>query len=129
MISAALCLAQAREARAQSDLRSFFTDSQSVRGQQWFEATCLSCHPTRDMTSADFKLRWNGRTALELYERISTTMPQAEPGSLSRRAYADVVAYLLRINGLAAGTVPLTTDSVTLVSFRLAFPPHTSAPR
>ena len=109
-------------AHAQSTPQAFFTDSQSVRGQQWFEASCLSCHPTRDISSNDFRLRWNGRTALDLYDRISTTMPQAEPGSLSRRAYADIVAYLMRINGLPAGSTALTADSTTLTHARLNFP-------
>jgi len=81
------------------------------------------------MSSPDFRLRWAGRSAFDLYNRISTTMPQTEPGSLSRRAYADVVSYLMQINGLPSGTVPLVTDSTALASTLLAFPPHSTAPR
>ena len=99
----------------------FYTDSQSTRGQAWFESACLACHPTRDMASADFKLRWGGRTALDLFTRISTTMPQAAPGSLSRRAYTDIVSYLMKLNGLPAGTTALASDSVHLSQAPLAF--------
>lgn len=106
-----------------------FTDSQATRGLSWFEATCQSCHPSREMSSPDFRIRWDGRTALDLYDRISTTMPQSTPGSLSRRAYTDIVSYLMQLNGLPAGTVPLAADSVALSTVRLAFPSRSSAPR
>lgn len=105
-----------------------YTDSQAVRGQRWFEYSCVSCHPTRDMASPDFKVRWGGLRALDLYTIIATTMPQNEPGTLSARAYADVVAYLMKINGIPAGNVALTTDSTSLTAARLHFGAPT-APR
>lgn len=114
---------------AQTAAPPTYTDSQAVRGQQWFEASCQACHPTRDMASADFKVRWGGLMARDLYEIISNTMPQLEPGSLSRRTYVDIVAYLMQLNGIPAGTVPLTTDSTRLATTRLHFGAPTSAPR
>lgn len=98
-----------------------YTDSQATRGEQWYVSQCAACHPARDMSSNDFKLRWNGRNALDLYDRISTTMPAHAPGTLSRRTYTDIVAYLMRLNGLAAGTVALTADSVVLGRIPLSF--------
>lgn len=105
-----------------------YTDSQAVRGQQWFDAMCLQCHPTRDMGAPDFKVRWGGLTALDLYSLISTTMPQEEPGTLSRRAYADIVAYLMQLNGLPAGPTPLTSDSTVLTAARLRFVHRDTSP-
>ena len=116
-------------ATAQSDIPPTYTDSQAVRGGQWFAARCQSCHPSRDMSSPDFKVRWGGLTALDLYSIISTTMPQNEPGTLSRRAYADVVAYLMQINGLQAGSTPLAADSTALSAARLSFASTTSSTR
>lgn len=98
-----------------------YSDSQATRGQLWYESACSSCHPSRDMSSADFQLRWQGRTALDLFDRISTTMPLTAPGSLSRRTYTDIVAYLLRINGLPAGSAALASDTTTLRAAALAF--------
>jgi mono/diheme cytochrome c family protein len=100
---------------------AFYSDSQATRGQQWYDAVCASCHPSRDMSSNDFKLRWNGRNALDLYQRISTTMPANEPGSLTTRTYRDVVAYLMRINGLPAGTTALGADTTTMRQVPLVF--------
>lgn len=98
-----------------------FTDSQATRGQQWYDSQCAACHPSRDMSSNDFKLRWNGRNALDLYARIATTMPATSPGTLSRRTYTDIVAYLMKINGLPAGTAALTADSTVMGRIPLAF--------
>lgn len=108
-------------ARADAQSLQTYTDSQAVRGQRWFEYSCVSCHPTQDMSSADFKVRWGGLTAQDLYRIISTTMPQNEPGTLSARAYADVVSYLMKINGIPAGPLALTTDSSSLTAARLHF--------
>lgn len=106
-----------------------FTDSQATRGLGWFDATCLSCHLVHEVSSAEFKFRWGGRSALDLYDRISTTMPEDAPGTLSRRAYTDIVSYLMQINGLPAGTVPLTADSLALASVRLSFRTNSPDPR
>lgn len=116
-------------ASAQGDAPPTYTDSQAVRGGQWFAARCQSCHPSRDMSSPDFKVRWGGLTALDLFSIISTTMPQNEPGTLSRRAYTDIVAYLMQLNGLRAGSTPLTADSTVLAAARLSFATTTSSTR
>ena len=38
----------------------------------------------------------------------SPTMPADNPGGLSENTYANIVAYILQYNGVAAGTTPLT---------------------
>lgn len=106
-----------------------YTDSQATRGGAWFLSACEECHPSSEFTSADFRIAWGGRNAFELYERIRSTMPEATPGSLSRRAYTDIVSYLLQLNGVPAGTVPLTADSLVLTSVRLIFADSTHRPR
>ncbi len=98
-----------------------YSDSQATRGQLWYESQCASCHPSRDMSGADFQFKWRGRTAWDLFDRISNTMPQVAPGSLSRRTYVDIVAYLLRINGVAAGTAALPADTTRLRALPLTF--------
>ena len=98
---------------AQGSVPLTYTDSQAVRGREWFASVCLSCHPSADMSSADFKIRWGGLMARDLYEIISNTMPQLEPGSLSRRTYVDIIAYLMQLNGIPAGTTPLTADTTS----------------
>lgn len=111
-------------ARAQSPhAPAVYSDSQATRGQLWYESACAACHPSRDMSSPDFQVKWKGLTALDLFTRISNTMPLTDPGSLSRRSYVDIVAYLLKINGLPAGSTALAADSVALREAPLAFGP------
>jgi mono/diheme cytochrome c family protein len=124
-----LCAIPVAELRAQGSAPPTYTDSQAVRGKEWFESVCMSCHPSAAMSSADFKIRWGGLLARDLYDIISNTMPQLEPGSLSRRTYVDIIAYLMQLNGIPAGTTPLTADSTSLLATRLHFGAPTSSPR
>ena len=61
-----------------------------------------------------FTAMWAGRSVRELFDS-ARTMPPANPGSLSDETYANLVAYVLEMNGHAAGETPLTTgDGMTL---------------
>lgn len=104
-------------------LGSFYTDAQAERGNKIFSANCLACHGRKDMSSADFRLRWNGRTVFDLLDRIESSMPENDPGSLSSAEYSDVVAYLLKLNGMPAGKSPVAPGP-SLKQQKLAFPSH-----
>ena len=88
-----------------------YTAEQAERGRRVFSAVCVECHSRSDMSNDDFRLKWNGRSALELYDRIRTTMPDNSPGSRSNEEYADIVAYMMQLNGLPSGEIPLVADS------------------
>jgi hypothetical protein len=45
---------------------------------------------------------------------MSKTMPTDDPGHLSTRQYADLTAFILSSNGLAAGAKELPTDKTAL---------------
>jgi len=108
-------------------------DSASTRqielGEQWFRAACFECHANGTLTSADFRLKWNGRSAFELFESIRSTMPESAPGSLAQGTYVAVVAYLVRTNGMPVGTSALPADSAGLSAVRLTFAPAASTSR
>lgn len=111
----------AAQSAANGGVPGVYSDSQASRGQLWYESQCMACHPSRDMASPDFQVKWKGLTALDLFGRISNTMPLTSPGSLSRRTYVDIVAYLLKINGMPAGTTALAADSTAMRQATLAF--------
>lgn len=91
-------------------------------GEQWFRAACLECHATRGLDNSDFRLKWGGRSALDLFELIRSTMPDGKPGSLTPGTYAAIVSYLMKANGMPVGARRLSTDSAMLVALRLTFP-------
>lgn len=113
-------LAAPRPARSQTDSAASgasagtFTAAQAERGAAVYGRACAACHVATFFATPAFRRAWNGRTAWDLFELIRTTMPNDNPGRLPRRDYADVVAYLLRLNGMPAGPVELTPDADSL---------------
>lgn len=98
-----------------------YSDSQATRGGQWFASACAACHPGQALAGPDFQLKWSGRTAFDLFDRVRNSMPLDAPGSLSRRTYTDIIAYLMRLNGLPAGTTALAPDTLVLRRALLTF--------
>jgi hypothetical protein len=100
----------------------------SSAARRWFAASCEECHVVDDVTSPDFKAKWGGRSAYDLFDQISRTMPEETPGSLPRRAYVDIIAYLMQQNGIVAAA-PLADDDSTLAATVLQFAPSPTARR
>jgi len=92
-----------------------YTDEQAKRGAPLYSQYCASCHGP-DLTggemapalvAGDFTSEWNGLTLGDLFERMRTSMPQNDPGGLSRQQNADILAYMLSSNKFPAGTTEL----------------------
>ena len=91
-----------------------FSDAQASRGEQTFRQVCAACHDTGEFSGGRFRLTWIGQTAADLFDTISTLMPEGDPGSLSPAEYASVVAYLLQLNGYPAGDAELPASLSSL---------------
>jgi mono/diheme cytochrome c family protein len=89
-----------------------YTEAQAERGASVFKGTCVSCHQPGEFGDGAYMDGWSGQTAHDLIELIRATMPQDNPGSLKRKEYVDVVAYLFRLNGLPAGDAEMDVSSV-----------------
>ncbi len=113
-------------AAARQDTAGRYTAEQAGTGAVVFTRVCIECHETKDMSSADFRAKWSGRPAFDLFELIRSTMPDGNPGSLSRQEYAASVAYIMKLNGLVPGVTSLPSDSVALAAITLLLP---STPR
>lgn len=74
---------------------------------------CLTCHPPATYTGAVFKT-WQGRTLGELMDYLQEKMPKNDPGSLTEMEYADVIAYLLKLNKMPTGRADLQADAKRL---------------
>jgi mono/diheme cytochrome c family protein len=97
-----------------------YTSEQATRGEATFERACSRCHETERFSTAAFFRTWTRAPLSQLYGFISTTMPRGAPGSLSRPQYADVVAYLLALNGVPPGGTDLPTTTAALAQIRVA---------
>ena len=79
------------------------------------QRNCQGCHQPEEFGDGAYLEGWSGLPIHDLIEHIRTTMPQDNPGSLKRKDYVDVAAYLLKINGLPEGASEMDTASVKLI--------------
>ncbi|MGE0446250.1 MAG: c-type cytochrome [Vicinamibacterales bacterium] len=112
---------------AQTVWSGIYTAEQAARGKEKALAECGQCHgemmegalaPT--LKGDDFIGHWYDAKLRELSDKVTMTMPQQAPGSLSPEDYADIMAYLLELNGFPAGqtalslTPPEALDAITI---------------
>ena len=102
--------------------QGIFTAEQVARGSSAFDSTCVRCHPIDAqgaplrMSGEAFWNNWADDGLDVLYTRIQSNMPPNAPGSLSPQAYADLVSFILSVNGVpAGGTAELTPADVTTI--------------
>ncbi len=91
-----------------------YTDVQAKRGQQVYAGTCASCHQPTSHQGTAFTQNWDQHPLSDLFKYVSTQMPQDNPGVLDPNDAADVVAFLLKIYAMPAGTTEITPDTVAL---------------
>lgn len=102
-----------------SVLDGVFTSSQASRGRQQFQQTCTACHTAAEHTGRKFGARWQGTTIGDLFDLVSTTMPEGDPGSLKPEEYASILAFLLSESGYKAGEKELPSDLESLKKIRI----------
>jgi hypothetical protein len=77
------------------------------------------------LNHADFWANWNGLTLDQLSERIRISMPATAPGTLNRDQVADIIAFLLELEGAQAGSavLPATLAELRQIQFADPVPP------
>lgn len=110
-VAALLSLAAPAPAFAQTEERlttldGVYTEEQAGRGAEVIEDVCRECHDDEEFVGA-FIRSWAGASVAALYDDIYSLMPEDQPGSLPPQQYADVIAYILQLNGLPPGEVEL----------------------
>lgn len=110
--------AQTATPRAKTTRSGVYSREQADRGQEVYFGMCKSCHTPESHTAAAFTTKWNGKPLSALYEYIRDQMPKNEPGSLMPEEYADVLAYVLKLNRMPAGAAELPSDLSALKTIR-----------
>ena len=92
-----------------------YTFEQAERGVALYKQKCASCHaPNRFTDDQLFLTPYAGKPMWEMFDVISDSMPEDDPGGMKPEEYADVIAYLLRLNGFPTGQTELPTSKETL---------------
>lgn len=120
-----LLLALWPQARAQSV--AVFTNAQAESGKALYATDCARCHGAGlddgefgvPLRGRAFTSQWAGHPVAELFALTKQTMPPDAPGSLSSANYAQLLAFLLSENGLAAGSSELPDDIVALAAVHM----------
>ena len=94
-----------------------YTAAQAERGATIFADTCTACHEKERFTGDEFLKVWTGKSLHDLFQHMSTTMPEDNPGSLKPQQYADVVAYFLKLNEYPEGTTELQSADIKTIKF------------
>lgn len=98
-----------------------FTAEQAAAGKVVYEANCAVCHGTTlangpygpPLAGPNFDEKWRGKSAHSYFE-TTKTMPPSAPGSYEDSVYAELIAYILEVNGFQPGEKPLPTEEERL---------------
>lgn len=100
-----------------------YSKEQAARGGDQYAKACARCHdpakvepgkkPGPPLVGEKFLETWRDRTLGELLTLIQLTMPNDGSAVLSAGETADVVAYMLSVNGYPEGPAPLKPGGAT----------------
>ena len=91
-----------------------FTAEQVARGKAVYDKSCVTCHPTEFYR--DRLALWQSKPVIDLFESVSASMPQDNPGSLLTSEYTDALAYIFSITGSPTGSSELTVDTMEKIN-------------
>ncbi len=113
---------QARTARD-----GVYSSAQATRGQAIFTDKCAACHGDMleglvgpPLAGDEFLKAWANQPLSELANKIEKTMPQTEPGTLTRAQAVDLVAHILQVGKFPAGQAALPEGEEALKLVTLA---------
>jgi quinoprotein glucose dehydrogenase len=109
-------------AQEKSQWDGVYTEAQAQRGEAAYQENCAACHGpdmaggemAPGLAGGEFSANWNDLTLGQLFERMRTSMPQNNPGSLSRQQNADILAFMLRKGTAPAAATELPTQTEVL---------------
>ncbi len=104
-----------------------YTAEQAKRGEPLYAEKCASCHGAElgggemapGLSGGEFTANWNDLSLGDMFERMRISMPQNNPGSLSRQENADILAFMLQKGGYPTGTeeLPTATEALNQIKF------------
>lgn len=99
-----------------------YTGAQAERGKAVYEEQCSFCHLSDlsgqgfapPLVDDAFTQRWQDGNLGDLFTIVKVTMPQDKPQALTDAQYAEIVAYMLKVNKYPAGDQELQPDAAAL---------------
>jgi mono/diheme cytochrome c family protein len=108
----------AEEPASRTTRDRIYTTEQADRGKEVYKRVCSQCHAL-DFYKGEAIKPWEDGTLEGMYDVIANLMPKDNPGSLKRKEYVDVLAYILSLNGMPAGDTEMPTKAADLKAIRI----------
>lgn len=118
LVCAAAASSSALAAQGTSTWSGVYTDAQAARGETVYNGSCAVCHGDNlagsemgpGLAGGSFVGFWDGLSLGDLFQVMSVSMPQDNPGSLETAQYVDVIAYMLQRSEFPSGSEELPAD-------------------
>ncbi|HET9096923.1 MAG TPA: cytochrome c [Candidatus Baltobacteraceae bacterium] len=110
-----------------------FTGAQAVSGEKQWEQSCAPCHGANMEGGAGPALAGPNSLTLttklhatvsDIFGYMTTNMPLNAPASLTHDQYVNIMAYVMKLNGYAPSSVPLTFERADSSKAPLRAPGH-----
>ncbi|MEO5926795.1 MAG: cytochrome c [Bryobacteraceae bacterium] len=97
-----------------------YSEAQAARGTMIFGQSCAGCHSLTPegrspVVGEVFWKNFAQKNVADLLEFVTANMPNGKPKSLSKAAYEDVVAVMLKSNGFPSGANELASENLAKV--------------
>ena len=101
---------------------SVYTETQANQGSKLYRKACVRCHHPRQFVGPAYMDSWTGARVHDFLEVIRRTMPTENPGSMKRKEYAEIVAFLFRLNSIPSGSREMSSDPIKLKLIKIEGP-------
>lgn len=112
---------------------SIYTEVQAKNGERLYNEHCAGCHGANLEGNGQFpalagkafleRCLDNGHTVEDLLFIMRSFMPYNAPGKLTKQEYADIMAYMLKVNGIAPDAKALNSQAAELQKVLLSMNP------
>ncbi len=103
----------------QTTMDKVYSTAQAGRGEEKFNQVCTACHLVSDLSGSRLREKWEDQSVGDVFDFVSNSMPEGDPGSLTKAEYASILAYLLKQSGYPAGEADLPIDTAVLSKVKI----------
>jgi mono/diheme cytochrome c family protein len=111
---AAVLLVSSANAEPRTTLEGVYSKGQAKQGGELYKAQCLVCHDKKYFRPV--LTRWNGQSAAVLFDVMSGSMPESNPGGLQLNEYVDILAYIFSLSKYPSGDKDLERENLVEIT-------------
>jgi mono/diheme cytochrome c family protein len=109
-------LASAVSAEPRTTQDGVYSKDQARQGGAIYKQQCLVCHDKKYFRPV--LKRWSGQSAAVLFDVMSGSMPESNPGGLQLAEYVDVMAYIFSLSKYPSGDAELEQGALAEITIQ-----------